>query len=646
MAEASEFHSALDAFNRGDLNRAREIVTHKLQSANNPKVQHLMGLIECRSGRLTQGIEWLRRASDAEPDNVGFRVMLARALIDGGRAGEALEVATLPTGATSAELALLHARAEAADEAGKIPEAIEAWGRFCAAGVRDWRAWANYGHALAAADRWSDAEPAFRSAVELAPDEPSLRRTLAATLAQCGRNDEAADELLRWMEHAPQDVENGVFLARLLVDFGRDSESREQLDKVVRETIGCPLAESFDRLIDVARSSSGEIVLPVLLELARLLERNNNIDALRKLLEDAEAEGVVREQLAYPAAAVALQDRQPEIAKRLLESSSPDADPARWHWLMARISDALDHPEMAFREAREMNRSVPDRQNWLARGRDYIEAVRAVASAATPQWAARVRTLETPERGSPAFLVGFPRSGTTLLDTFLMGHPDTIVLEEVPLMTAAQQSLGDGPDLPDRPVAELEAARNAYFAGLDQHVAVGSKGLVIDKFPLNMLAPRFIHTLFPDTKFIFAQRHPCDCVLSCYMQAFALNNSMSCFLEIESAAEFYDAAMTLWTRFGELLPLNVHTIVYEDLVVDPEASLRPLVDFLGLEWRGELLDHVSTARARGTIDTPSYAQVTQPLTRKASGRWKRYRKQLEPVLPILLPWAERLGYRD
>jgi hypothetical protein len=293
-----------------------------------------------------------------------------------------------------------------------------------------------------------------------------------------------------------------------------------------------------------------------------------------------------------------------------------------------------------------MNRSVPDRQNWLARGRDYIEAVRAVASAATPQWAARVRTLEAPVRGCPAFLVGFPRSGTTLLDTFLMGHPDTIVLEEVPLMTAAQQSLGDGPDLPDRPVAELEAARNAYFAGLDQHVAVGSKGLVIDKFPLNMLAPRFIHTLFPDTKFIFAQRHPCDCVLSCYMQAFALNNSMSCFLEIESAAEFYDAAMTLWTRFGELLPLNVHTIVYEDLVVDPEASLRPLVDFLGLEWRGELLDHVSTARARGTIDTPSYAQVTQPLTRKASGRWKRYRKQLEPVLPILLPWAERLGYRD
>jgi tetratricopeptide (TPR) repeat protein len=645
MAEASEFNLALDAFNRGDLDRAREIASRELESGDDPKLQHLMGLIECRSGRLSKGIEWLRLASEGEPENIGFRVMVVRALVDAGRAKQALGLATIPAGTTPAELALLHARAEAADEAADIPQAIDAWGRLCRAGVRDWRAWANYGHALAAADRWSDAEPAFRSAVELAPDEPSLRRTLSATLAQCGRNDEAADELLRWMEHAPDDVENGVFLARLLVDFGRDTESVEQLDKIVRETIGRPLSESYDRLIDVARSSSGEISLPVVTELARFLERSNNIEALRKLLQDSEAQGVAREQLAYPAAAVALQDRDPEAAKRLLQSTGPDADPPRWHWLMARIFDALNEPESAFGEAQEMNRSAPDRANWLARGRNYVEAVRAVASAATPEWAARIRPLEPPARRSPVFLVGFPRSGTTLLDTFLMGHPGAAVLEEVPLMAAAQQSLGDGPDLPDRSVAELEAARSAYFAGLDEHVEADFDGLVIDKLPLNMLAPRFIHTLFPDAKLIFAQRHPCDCVLSCFMQAFALNNSMASFLEIESAADFYDAAMTLWTRFNELLPLNVHTIVYEDLVADPEATLRPLVDFLGLDWRGELLDHVSTARARGTIHTPSYAQVTQPLTRRASGRWKRYRKQLEPVLPVLLPWAERLGYR-
>jgi len=81
-------------------------------------------------------------------------------------------------------------------------------------------------------------------------------------------------------------------------------------------------------------------------------------------------------------------------------------------------------------------------------------------------------------------------------------------------------------------------------------------------------------------------------------------------------------------------------------VVDPEAALRPLIDFLGLEWRPELLDHRSTAKARGAIITPSYDQVVQPLSKAPSGRWRRYEKQLGPVLPVLLPWAERLGYTN
>jgi hypothetical protein len=95
-----------------------------------------------------------------------------------------------------------------------------------------------------------------------------------------------------------------------------------------------------------------------------------------------------------------------------------------------------------------------------------------------------------------------------------------------------------------------------------------------------------------------------------------------------------------------LLQIRVHTVVYEELVVDAEAVLRPAIEFLGLHWKPELLDHRATAKARGRINTPSYNQVTQPLTRAASGRWRRYEKQLAPVLPVLLPWAERLGYRD
>ena len=99
-------------------------------------------------------------------------------------------------------------------------------------------------------------------------------------------------------------------------------------------------------------------------------------------------------------------------------------------------------------------------------------------------------------------------------------------------------------------------------------------------------------------------------------------------------------------RAREALPSQVYTSVYETLVADPEAALRPLLEFLGLEWHDELLDHRSTAAKRGAIITASYDQVIEPISTRPRGRWRRYETQLAPVLPVLLPWAERLGYED
>ena len=153
-----------------------------------------------------------------------------------------------------------------------------------------------------------------------------------------------------------------------------------------------------------------------------------------------------------------------------------------------------------------------------------------------------------------------------------------------------------------------------------------------------------IHRLFPDARFIFARRHPADSVLSNYLQAFQLNDAMANFLDLGDAAAFYDVAMSLWYRARETLNLDVREIAYEELVADQEATLRPLVEWLGLSWNDALLDHQRTAVDRGVIVTPSYDQVTQPVHRRAAGRWQRYAKHLAPVLPILDPWARHLGY--
>ncbi|HEU5482663.1 MAG TPA: sulfotransferase [Sphingomicrobium sp.] len=647
MSAGPDLKEAIDAFQRGDLDRARSIAEREVRAASSAQAQHLLGLIDCRLGKLESGTAWLRKASEAQPANIGFRVMLARALTDASRAKEALEVAARPSGATPAELALWHARAEAADAAGESGIAVEAWGRLCSVGATDWRAWSNYGNALAATGRWSESAQAFKRAVGLNPSELPLRRALASALARAGRPDESANELQHWIELAPADPENRILLARLLADLGRHDESLAQLDKVAQLTTGRDFCEDGDVLIGIAsRGGRADIDVNLLRELARLLERTSRIDTLRVLLDKAEALGVERDQLGYPAAAVALRDGEPEEARRLLLADPPDSDPVRWHWLMARIANALDDPATAFAEAEAMNRSVPDYDGWRGRAAKHLDWVRGLAQTMTPAWAKRIEPLDPADHRRLAFLVGFPRSGTTLLDTFMMGHPDVTVLEEVPLIHAVETVLGKIAELPDRSPEELARARAAYFEELESHLPGGFSGLVVDKLPLNLLAAPFLHAVFPDAPIVFAQRHPCDCVLSCFMQGFALNDSMACFLDIGDSADFYDGAMRVWTGARENLPLKAHSLVYESLVGDPEGTLRPLVDFLGLGWREKLLDHCATAKARGAISTPSYDQVVQPLNEKAVGRWRRYEAQLRPVLPQLLPWAERLGYSE
>jgi len=253
-----------------------------------------------------------------------------------------------------------------------------------------------------------------------------------------------------------------------------------------------------------------------------------------------------------------------------------------------------------------------------------------------------VPRLEKPVGKRLSFLLGFPRSGTTLLDTFLMGHPEVAVLEEKQLVGRAADVVGGSAGLERASQQTLTKARNAYFASLGEHGLGNFAGLVVDKFPLDMAAAPVIEAVFPRAPMIFAQRHPCDVVLSGFMQPIGVVN----FSSIEDAADYYDAMMSIWTAARAAMGLNVHTVVYEELVQDPEAVLRPLLAFLDLEWDDRLLDHRRTAKERGTIETPTYDQVTEPISTKASGRWKRYREQLEPALPVLLPWAERLGYQD
>lgn len=652
MEHDADLAAVQAAFRRGDLAQARVIAEARLaRPPGFPELEHLLGLVHCRQGNVGIGAEWLEKAARAEPGNIAYRVMLVRALADSGRPAQALAAAERPAGTSPPELALWHARAEAASAIDAWPDAVEAWAKLCSSGAADWRGWSAYGRSLGELGRWPEAAAALRQAGTLNPAEPALVRALATALARAGQHQESADQLLRWIEFEPNDPLLRVLLARLLADLGRQQESDAQLARAAElatGTAGFDISGGEGLIEIVSAGAPGErrVDQPALRELAYLLERTNRTDALRTLLDDAETRGVLREDIGYPAAAVALRDGDPNEAERLLLTEPADRDPTRWHRLMARIADALDDPKGAFAEAEAMNRSVHDYGAWRSRAQQYLEWTRGLAATLTPEWIDGLTQLPAGERRAPALVVGFPRSGTTLLDTFLMGHSDTAVLEEVPLMHQAERVLGGMAGLGKASIAQLGQAREAYFGELDRHITPGFCGLAVDKMPLNLLAMPYAHCLFPDARIVFVQRHPCDAVLSCCMQGFALNDATACFLDLGDAAAAYDAIMTMWLRSRELLPLNVHTLVYERLVAAPEEELRPLVDFLGLDWEAQLLDHRATARRRGAIGTPSYDQVVEPLSKAASGRWRRYEKQLEPVLPILLPWAEHFGYSD
>lgn len=259
---------------------------------------------------------------------------------------------------------------------------------------------------------------------------------------------------------------------------------------------------------------------------------------------------------------------------------------------------------------------------------------------------------ESKDYPNPVFILGFPRSGTTLLDQILSSHPDFQVAEEKPgietVRAHIESEYGNFTDsLAGLTEDKINDLRRLFYETHARYEPWDGTSIFVDKFPLNTALAGIIYRLFPDAKIIFALRHPCDCVLSCFMQQFNLNPGMIHFLDIENAARFYGQTIDLWMQLDDNLPLNVYIHRYEDVVEDFRGSIAALLDFLEVPWNDAVLEYDKTARARAkTASTPSYSQVTEKIYTRARYRWERYRPQLENVLPILLPYAEKWGYPD
>jgi tetratricopeptide (TPR) repeat protein len=250
------------------------------------------------------------------------------------------------------------------------------------------------------------------------------------------------------------------------------------------------------------------------------------------------------------------------------------------------------------------------------------------------------------DRSPPVFLVGFPRSGTTLLDQVLSAHPRIEVIEEQELLFEVRRqwiSRENFPRLTTMSAGEILDARRLYRQARAAAQSDPGATVIVDKLPLNTMYLSLIHRLFPDARLLFSLRDPRDVSLSCYFQSFSLVGAMPYFLDLEQTAAYYDAVMTLGETARGALPLKGLDVRYEHLVNDLESTARSVLEHLGVPWHDDVLNYRRNATGRD-INTPSYQQVSEPLYQRSIGRWRHYAGQLAPVQPTLAPWVERLGY--
>jgi len=387
------------------------------------------------------------------------------------------------------------------------------------------------------------------------------------------------------------------------------------------------LAQAFERRHELERARvHGERALAgdpnnenARLALAQLLLREKNFaaaEAMAAPLAQAPRASQTNRSLAWGVIGEA-RDRQDDAAGAFAAFTQANAILLEQHRALLSASHLLYHPD------------------GLGRMMDLVQHTDVSA------WRA------PPAAETPVFLVGFPRSGTTLLDQILSSHSRIVCIEEREHFANALASvindhaklavLGELSD------AEIEQVRAEYWARVRSETAAPDGAVVVDKLPLNIVVLPLIRRVFPEAKIVFALRDPRDVILSCYQQRFGMNAAMAQFLQLETAAAYYDAVMRLMLACQARLGLDIHQVRYEDVVEDLESAARALAAFLHVEYEPAMLAFRETALKRA-INTPSARQVIQPLYSRSMGRWRRYADELAPVLETLGRWAERFGY--
>lgn len=527
--------------------------------------------------------------------------------------------------------------------------------------------WAALAHALRARGDIDSALQAYEQALAESPGLRQPRLDLGITLFN---SDDAHGALACFEElltRDPDDIDALIYSGLALQLLGDLSTAKSRLEKAVIDHPEHPLAhrflaavcnESGDDAAAVDHLEKAQALAPddpdIRAELADAHELSNRLDDMERAVNGGLELAPDHPQLLVQAARLARRRGEPRQALQRLQAIDPNALPPRqaqqyFHEASLNL-DRIGEADQAMEAMTVANRITANEPRAAGIDRnaafERIERLRRWAeSAEMPSG------LPTGWAGEDiCFLIGFPRSGTTLLDTMLDAHPDAASVEEKPTMEPVvervRQRYGGYPEGIDRlGEPELAELRERYRKNLAEYLPADRRPeLIIDKMPLRILDAAFIRRLLPRATFVLALRHPCDLVISNYMQLFEATDTLIHTTTLEGTVRLYDAVMKAWEAIAPTVADRLTRIRYEDLVANPETELQRICEFLDLSWDPDLVDTRRRTQERGRIRTPSYQQVSEDVYQRAAGRWRRYRKHLEPYMQTLAPHAANLGY--
>jgi tetratricopeptide (TPR) repeat protein len=601
-----------------------------LEPAKNSRDKLLVAL-----GRSSELVEALEVVLKDSPESVVARVKLGRALAQANRLAEAITILLEPRVAV---LEILAAGSHDQDE-----ETIE--------------------DGVAGDDDTSPLEEAA-DAISSVRGQIAIRAVAAEIFGERSKHGPALALLNEVLELAPREAVK--FLAKkagVLIEMGKYEEAAQMLDaaeeehpdanpiKLARANLYCETGRYDDAEViqrDLMGTYPGDAQLKI--QLGQTLLWTGKLDEAAGLYEQASAMNPMA--FAHMVNAKHIPD-DPKALKKMenVADNILTPDPARisMSFALAEVFDKSKDYDRAFVYLKQANDLTNKKLTYSCKA--FNKQVKATKSVYTAEFFGGLPAIRSSAR-TPIFVVGMPRSGTTLTEQILCSHTEVFgagELDLVPRLTRLiQRVIKDGKRYPHcianlTPHLREEAAR-FYLHGLDMHDT--DHPFVVDKMPHNFMHVGLIHTIFPKARIIHIRRDPRDTALSNYQQNFkAKHGGLGYAFDLENIAHEINSYNEMMAHWRAVLPGRMLEITYEELVADQEAVSREMLAFAGLAWDSNVTNFHEHKRA---VRTASVAQVRQKIYSSSKQKWRKYESHLGPLLDTLEPettalWDNALG---